>query len=385
MRIRNTETCGFESLEDRICLTVSAGLENGWLEVTGIADGQVQITGTDSGLDVLDDGQLIGSFTDVDRIRVLLDVESGATNDDVVRVNFNDQTVDRLFAFLGDGNNIFDVSGNLPIGSVGMVGGQDIDVLNVNVVTENSIAARLQAGNDRVNVNADTAWLFVSGGDGSDAVNLAENATAGAISARLGQGDNIANIQGDVTHRLGIMGEDGNDTFTVAETADIGGRVTFKVGNGDNVVNMLGESGNRLTVRAGNGVQDINIDSAIAGNISVVIGDSGDTAGNDVSISGNIGGDVFVGTGNGNDIVSLDATIAQDVSVEFGSGGNSFSHTGRISGDLEVVSRNPDDVFVAEGSVGGDSIFDPGGQNNFTDAQWRWGWVLGSGWGWTLS
>ena len=164
----------FEKLEDRVCLTVSAIMaEAGILSVTGNADGGVQIVGSDTGISVRDDGILIGEFEQVQRIEILMDMTRGIVNDDKVHISLNNQSVDRVFAFLGHGENVFDVSGDEPVGEIAFVGGFDNDTFTVDAIVQRAIVAIMRDGNDVVNVDGSMNWLHVDGGQGDDTVNIA--------------------------------------------------------------------------------------------------------------------------------------------------------------------------------------------------------------------
>jgi hypothetical protein len=374
----------FEKLEDRVCLSVSATMPvPGLLQVSGQAEGLVQILESseadalDTSLQVRDDGQLAGSFSGVEQIRILLDMLPGAASDDHVQIHLGPQSLDKVFAFLGQGNNTFEVSGNFSANHIIFVGGFDNDTMRVDVSTDDlvierepapAIVAMFRDGHDQLIVDGHSGWLFVEGGPGNDHLSIGSTSVVSGISARLGSGNNRVDLQGRILGNAGLTGAAGNDTFNVHDTATIGGNLIMRLGDGSNTVNLNGSIARHVYVRGGQGMQDINVDSTwIGGNTSVILGNGihseADVEGGTIRLQGNLNGNVFIRTGNDPDTILVDAAIAGDLVAQLGAGDNRFFQSGSIGGNLLVESMNGNDPFDVFGTFGGKLWLNPGGQS----------------------
>jgi hypothetical protein len=104
---------GFEPLENRLCLSVTATVSDGDLIVEGDADGAVEIVAvsegafrvTDNGVVIADETTLVGVDDD---INIKLEETIDGAND-TVTVDLAGQTVDKVYADLGDGDNSFEL------------------------------------------------------------------------------------------------------------------------------------------------------------------------------------------------------------------------------------------------------------------------------------
>src|SRR5262245_52756575 len=107
MRCHRTPT--FESLESKRCLAVTAAVTAGGdLLVEGTADGAVEIVAVSAGTYRVSDNGVVVADADVltgvtDDVRIdLEDAADGAVNS--VTLNLGDQSVDAVYAYLGNGD-----------------------------------------------------------------------------------------------------------------------------------------------------------------------------------------------------------------------------------------------------------------------------------------
>jgi hypothetical protein len=361
MRKRNRP--GYQKLENRVCLAVSAVLsDSGSLRVSGDADGDVSIVATDTGINVTDNGVDIGSFEEASSIRVIIDRGSETAADNNLSIDLGDQSVDFVFATLGDGDNRFELSGNLSVERVLFIGGSGNDTMNVDIVTERIVAAWMQAGDDVLSVDADANFVLMGGGVGSDTINLAEGTSIGNVIARLGHGDNAANFHGEVNDTLSVRGGSGVDVIELSATSTVGQQAHFILGSGDNSLNLEGAVDGTLVVKAANGTDMINVaDTAtVAGRARFNLGGGA----NDFSIDGNFFGTLFLQGSDGGDVVDIadSALVEGDLTIRLGEDTNVVTVAGNVGGDLFVTSQNADDVFEVTGVVTGTTTLTPGEQ-----------------------
>jgi hypothetical protein len=314
----------FEPLENRLCLSVSVAVTDGDLVVSGDADGAVEIVAVSEGAyRVTDNGVLIADETTLVGVTDDIHIDLEGTDDganDTVTVDLGGQAVDRIYAELGDGDNVFEVL-NGTATSLVYRGGDGIDSVSIDATVESRATLTLGDGDNDLTVTSAVGNLAIHGGDGADLVAIAESATvSGGITAKLGDGDNSLTLAGDVEGHLLVSARDGADTVSVAETATVGRSARIALGDGDNSLNVAG------------------------------------------AIDGNLGYD----GGDGNDSVSLiaSAVIGQNFSARLGGGENTVTHEGTVEGDFRIVSFNEDDtVDIADAAViGGETILGLGEQ-----------------------
>lgn len=314
---------GFESLESRRLLTVTAELVGDDLVVTGDAT-DVVIKATAAGtFEVSDGGNLVATVEGVtDDVKIQLDAD-GAENNQVT-LDLAGQSVDRVFVSLGDGDNHFTLQGGTVNGELVYVGGSD-----------------------------------------DDAVQIAADATvAGATGVRLGNGDNSVEINGTISRSLNVLAGSGDDLVTIAADAHVERAVNALLGNGDNTVTIGGTVSRELNVRGG--VDDDTV-TILAGAVvergtSLCLGD-GD---NGATVDGTVNGNLVVSAGEGNDTVAIGAAavIDKSVGIRLGEGTNSVDVAGTINGNLAATSANADDSFVVQdtATVVGTQNLTPGEQ-----------------------
>jgi hypothetical protein len=295
----------FEVLENRFCLAVTAMVTDGGdLIVEGDADGAVKIVAvsegtfrvTDNGVVIADETTLQGVTDDI-RIRLDTDAED---NNDVVTIDLAGQSVDRVYANLGDGDNSFELTGGTAHGLV-YRGGDDNDGVALGGTIESRALVSLGDGDNDLMVTGEVGSLAVCGGDGADMVAIAATAILSrSVSTKLGGGDNSFTHNGTIEGRLLVSARDGADTVSVAEGATIGGTAKIALGDGDN----------------------------------------------STTVAGTIDGNLAYHGGDGNDSVTLaeTASIADSFHARLGEGDNSVTHAGTVGGDFRVVSANADDT-----------------------------------------
>jgi hypothetical protein len=313
-------------LEKRLALAVTATVTDGDLVVTGDADGTVEIEAVGAGQYVVRDaGNIIADETTLtgatDDIRIDIDDTAGADN--TVTLDLGTQTVDRIYADLGNGANSLQVS------------------------------------------NGTAAGFVYNGGSGNDTVTLGATVTGYALVS-LGNGNNGLTVSGTLNN-VGVRAGSGADTVTIADGGSITGNAGFCLGNGDNAVNVEGSVGKNLFVGGGRGADTVTLaaESNVTKSVFLALGSGNNTT----NAAGTIGGSLRVFGRDGNDVVSLAATanITDNFFALLGAGDNTVTHNGTVGGNFKVLTKNANDVVtIAETAViGGTQTIGVGEQRNF--------------------
>jgi hypothetical protein len=316
----------FEALENRLCLSVSVAVNDGDLVVSGDADGAVEIVAVSEGAyRVTDNGVLVADETTLtgvtDDIHIELEESIEGTND-TVTVDLGGQTVDKVYAELGDGDNSFELVNGTAAG-LNYRGGDGIDSVSLAATIESRAIVSLGDGANELTVTGAIGNLAVHGGDDADLMAIADTAVvSGGVTAQLGDGDNSLTLAGTVDGHLLVSARDGIDTVTVAEGATVGRSVKLALGDGDN----------------------------------------------SATVAGSIDGSLAYNGGDGNDSVSLaaSAVIADNFFARLGDGENTVAQAGNVEGDFRVVSANEDDtVDITDAAIiGGTTELGLGEQTN---------------------
>jgi hypothetical protein len=320
--MKGRRSFGFESLESRYCLSVAAVVDNGDLVVSGDAEGPVAIVAAADGtFSVTDNGvEVAAGLAVTDDVRINLDASAGAN--DQVALDLGTATVDEVSVKLGAGDNSFSLTGGTITGSLKYFGGADGDTLVVNSEIAGGVYARLGAGENIATIDGQIGRdVVIQGGSDDDQVTIDVDAViARGVSLHLGNGDNEVRIAGDITGGLGVHTGIGKDLLELLASASVGRFLIARLGGGDNDAILAGDVTGGIAVRAGAGNDDLSI--------------------------------------------TADASIGGSVQVKLGDGTNTFNHAGEITGDLRVTSATAEDVFtVAEtGIVGGVTELTPGEQ-----------------------
>lgn len=353
------------------------------LEIQGnSAGGSAQISGNTVSWDGFESLGVLGTSGD-DNFTVQVSA-SGATIDFVYGMGGDDSiTIPTLGTFgtvCGDDNDSATADGN---DSITVVTGAQVDYVygeggNDTIVSHGSVTNAILAGDgdDRVDLLEGSNVNWVEGGEGSDSLiltylntNIWGDAADGGSNQVFGGWKQFES--------LGVVGTDGDDSFTVGVDDTKGAYIDVVLGIGGNDDIILPSVGTFGTVYG-----DDNDSTTADGNDSITVlsgaqvdyvyGESGDDtvtnqgsvlldvlggAGNDVirnegTVSGNIGG------GSGDD--TIDILAGGQVGSVLGEAGNdTTTNAGNVAGD--ILGGEGDDYLTNEGTVSGNM---DGGQGN---------------------
>lgn len=273
----------FEQLEDRRLMTVMADVIRGDLMVTGTPDGEVQVIATGpQSFDVHDAGELVASVEGVnDDIHIELQSGEG-DSDDAVTLDLAEADVDRVFVNLGGGENHLMLASGSTGGSVQYHGGSGSDVLEVaeDFQIGRGLSAFLGDGDNSFEMlGAVERSMRVYAGAGDDEIRLGENSEVGRrLTLRPGQGDNTAIVEGAVGGALYYRGGVGDDLIDILASANIEGRTTAWMGHGDNDLHVEGALGSHLSAIGGQGDDNVVLaeSAEVDGNAQLRLGDGDD-------------------------------------------------------------------------------------------------------------
>ena len=333
----------FEALENRLCLTVTANVTDGGdLVVEGDADGAVEIVAvsdgayrvTDAGVVIADESMLQGVADD---IHVKLESSIEGTND-TVTLDLAGQSVDKVYAALGDGDNTFELLGGTANGLV-YRGGDGIDSVVLSAAIESRAMVLLGDGDNELTATSEIGNLSVHGGDGADLVAIAETAAVSrGVSAKLGAGDNSVTLAGTIEGHLLVSARDGADTVTVAENATVGASAKISLGDGDNSATVAGTIDGNLTYNGGEGN-----DSVTLAQTAIIVGSFFGRLGkgeNTVTQAGTVEGDFRVVSANENDTVDITDTAVIGGETDLGLGDQQEGRGRCRGGGLEPLMLN---------------------------------------------
>jgi hypothetical protein len=354
-----------ESLEPRLCLAVDVNLTGGLLSVTGDAGPTLKIEVAEVTVDnnqvmavTVSDPDPIGSpilLSDVTSgLQMKLSGDGDGANDNV-SVDLGGQTLPRITADLGSGNNSLTIANGEVRGAVTVRSGDGDDTVAIHedVTINGLLTLALGAGANNAAIDGDAKLVFVRTGSGDDAVTLGETAAIDRLFATLGNGTNSLNVAGTVSGAIDASGGNGDDSVSV--TGSTGGLLAL-LGGGENQVALSGDVLRNAVIASGNGGDNVEVSGNVGGQLLVNLG--GGT--NQLSLSGKVDGNVGYTGGQGKDTVNLAATttVGGSVVAHLAGGENSVTHLGAIGNNLLVVTTNPDDAprIKVEGTVAGQTL-----------------------------
>ena len=322
--MKTARTMKSEILESRICLSASAAVDNGDLVVTGNAEGDIAIIAVGDGLyEVYEAGVLVADSTQLqdvtDDIRVALEETPDGTNDKV-SIELGDQTVDRIYADLGDGDNSLVLTGG-SAASIVYRGGDGVDDIQLDTAIDEIAWFVLGDGTNTLTVNGIVGRLCARGGSDADTIVFSDTAAIERVSLQLRDGSNEVTHSGTVDGSFQVITGEGDDTVTIEQDASVAGNLRLDLGDGANTVTVEGLIGGSL------------------------------------AISGRDGDDTLV--------VSQNADVADKLCVRLSDGENTVTVDGTVGGSVNVTSSNAEDearITVDEDNVAGEVNLSPGEQ-----------------------
>jgi hypothetical protein len=171
---------------------------------------------------------------------------------DTVRIALLDEAINNVVVDLADGNNDFQITGNVPILRVVYRGGGDADTVLTGVETQQITAVFGGDGTNQFTAQNNSLRYRYRGGMNVDTVTLGSSLAPGAFQGEfagiiLGDGRNEFESFATITKNQSVKGGQQRDTIS---SYDVNGTATFQLGNGDNVLFLDGNYG-RLFVRGG--------------------------------------------------------------------------------------------------------------------------------------
>lgn len=340
-------------------------------------------------INVTGDASLIGVNTFVNNNvmmfggNLLFDV-SGDSNNSIFSDN-SPITIAGNFTYVGNSGDdtiIFDttseVGGNMLINA----GGGNNTAVLVNVLGGNSVIYNGGSGVDMVTYGTSgaSATLDISLGAGDD--NFTLNAGTGInspLTVNFGTGaDTFTNNYGLFDFNANLNGLNGfNHAFNfagsslmstqveslgpaVVDNNGVGNSFQFTAGGGTSsiapadhlTINMLDGSGSNL---------DLNLDNALAGDLTVDLGDGTRTF-NLGGTDGTVGGQLDIDGGSDGQTVDVDANVTGDIHVDLGNGDNQISLAGTSFGAFDYTGGSGTDLVDYDlGGSAADITADTGG------------------------
>ncbi|MFO0877985.1 MAG: hypothetical protein U0840_11580 [Gemmataceae bacterium] len=357
-----------ESLEKRECPAVVVKVYPTLVQVRGIPNGDLEVTGTGTPYQftIKDNGSTLGTFTLGGSLLIQTPSRPGS-----ISIDLNSTTI---------GGNVI-----LDLGNGGPGTDDEVEIFDADATTG------LGTGTIRGN-------LTIINGSGQENVYVGANFTApSTVDSRP------VTVRGNVTAAgrtnrnlldTFVLGEDSNvrgnistsqyedvtigfqDVSLLAEQTVIGGNINITLSGASQglTANFYGVAGRNITVNGATSTPGFNtfniapgdpgIDSLIRGNVTATLGPA--ITANAFVIQAGAGTETTVIQGNVRlsspsstigslaDFVVLDGTVRQSVWVNMGAGDNDLTFSGQIDGSLYYTGGNGENNF----GTGGTNVFD---------------------------
>ena len=377
-----------ESLESRLNLagnvvaTFSGGNLNltgdnlaNELRIVGNGPGVFTVTGVGTALDGEDDGEqdfenvrnIFINFKNGDDVATFVTAElagllsylGGNGNDELNFGEFNneDQSLGRLTAIMGAGDDIVEVDGEDSfeiLGAVVVRGGDGDNSFDLDPIESLTMGT-----------------VSVVNGSGFDFVDFGDTVVnARSIVINNGNGGSFLFIDGDVTIQgdLIVNAGNGNDLVNPGDTGGdflrVSGSVVFNLGNGNNESSfeqLSTEIGGGLTITGGSGEDFIEFDGdevSVRRSVTLVTGSGDDAIEMDSAVGTTIRGGLVINTAQGLDSITLFAVdVAGATTVNTGEGNDEvFVDNSRFRGKVTLLTLGGNDQVSIEAGNADDGI-----------------------------
>ncbi|MBA4019012.1 MAG: hypothetical protein C0483_17730 [Pirellula sp.] len=274
-----------------------------------------------------------GSFT-VNATSGTTSIDMGSGNDDVSINGTSALVKNALTISMGKGvNSVQLLNTDVTGGALKISGGNDLDEVSLNTVNVSSTGAgslSVDLGEYNGNLSLDTVNvakdISVTSGKGNDGV-TATGVTADKLTLKLGNGDNYINLDtvakvAGTTALTSLIIETGSGRDILVLNSLLATTANVKVGDGDNTVNSTGSTFGKLTFVSGKGTDLVNLTTFEADTVDVKLGAGDDfvvaatsTFNTLVKINGEGGTDVLDALTNGNSGAALAAPVLTSITL----------------------------------------------------------------------
>ncbi len=329
--------CEVESLEPRVCLALEVALEGNWLAISGETIGPVEVkveqmpveSGTAPAYVISHNGNEIGAPIFLDEASAGVQLQLGDSSDQVT-VDLGGESVSKIYADLGRGDNSLTLINGEVTESLTVRGGDQADKVRLpnSAAVNGLVHLALGEGENLIDIAGAVGLVVVEPKGGSGTLELDTTAVVDQLFARIGQGDETATLAGTMAHAA--QTSDSYDAFQFAGSARHG-----------------------QTVRDAGYLQGLATDTA--SHAEVLLGQRDNST---VTTSTAAGAAPIGGVDLGADAAELPAsTIESSVRPRRTSGGTvAIATAAVVGGKLAAQLANGDNALSPQGVVGNNLI-----------------------------
>lgn len=337
--------CEVESLEPRVCLALEVALEGNMLAISGETIGPVEVkveqmpvdSGTAPAYVISHNGDEIAGPIFLDEASSGVQLQLGDSSDQVT-VDLGGESVSKIYADLGRGDNSLTLINGEVTESLTVRGGDQADKVRLPSSASVSGVAHLALGDgdNLIEIAGAVGLVVVEPKGGSGTPELDTTAVVDQLFARIGQGKETATLADTFTHTYQNSANDSYDPFTFGGSTrsaqfsrDAGHLPGFAAGKISHTEVLLNQQfANSATASTTNAVASDAIVDIDADAAELATSAAEPTA-------------RPRRTGGGTVAIATAAVVGGKLAAQLANGDNALSPQGVVGNNLIVVTINP--------------------------------------------
>lgn len=337
--------CEVESLEPRVCLALEVALDGNLLAISGDTLGPVEVkveqmpveSGTAPAYVISHNGDEIGGPIFLDEASAGVQLQLGDSSDQVT-VDLGGESVSKIYADLGRGDNSLTLINGEVTESLTVRGGDQADKVRLpnSAAVNGLVHLALGGGNNLIEIAGAVGLVVIEPQGGSGTLELDTTAVVDQLFARIGQGDEAADLVDAFAHAARSSASDSYDAFAFGGSAwhrqpsqNIGQLQGLVAGKASHAAAILGQrdastaTANIAAAAAPAAVMDVGADAA------------------QLPTSATEPNARPRRTGGGTVAIATAAVVGGKLAAQLANGDNALSPQGVVGNNLIVVTINP--------------------------------------------
>ena len=220
--------CEVESLEPRVCLALEVALEGSWLAISGETIGPVEVkveqmpveSGTAPAYVISHNGDAIGAPIFLDEASAGVQLQLGDSSDQVT-VDLGGESVSKIYADLGRGDNSLTLINGEVTESLTVRGGEQADKVRLpnSAAVNGLVHLALGEGDNLIEIAGAAGLVVAEPQGGSGTLELDTTTVVDQLFARIGQGKETATLADTFAHAAHSSANDSYDAFQFGRSA----------------------------------------------------------------------------------------------------------------------------------------------------------------------
>lgn len=220
--------CELESLEPRVCLALEVALDGNWLAISGETIGPVEVkveqmpveSGTAPAFVISHNGDEVGPPIFLNEASAGVQLQLGDSSDQVT-VDLGGESVSKIYADLGRGDNSLTLVNGEVTESLTVRGGDQADKVRVpgSAAVNGVLHLALGGGSNLAELAGAIGLVVVEPQGGSGTLELDTTAAVDQLFARIGQGNETATLADTMAHATQVNASDNDHPFFFAGSA----------------------------------------------------------------------------------------------------------------------------------------------------------------------